>query len=142
MGRKLRHVHAKKDEYVVVHRGCSGGGGSGGGGSSSGFGCFSVLAIILGIYAVFYILINFWHILLTIGAIALIIYFRKPIWSFLKLIWEFCVKKHQQIKAAQQTAKPQRPVQGSTTGPSSNTTIGNSQYINDHPYGKIVQYKD
>ena len=81
MGRKVRHVHAKKNEYIAVHRG-----GSGGGGSSSDMGCLSVLAVIFGIYAVGYILINFWHILLTIGAIALIIYFRKPILSFLKMI--------------------------------------------------------
>ena len=69
----VRHIHARKGEYIAVHRG--------GGSSGSSDGWLVVIGIIGAIVFVCY----FWQIilacLLAAGAIWLIWKFRAPLWG-------------------------------------------------------------
>ena len=49
MGRHIRHIHAKSNEWVRVHRGPSGSGGGGGGGSGWNLGGI-LMAILFGLW--------------------------------------------------------------------------------------------
>ena len=84
----VRHIHAKPDEYIAVHRNHgngSGGGRSGNGGGDEG--CLYIIAIII----VIWIIANIWEILVALAvfcaAIWLIWTFRRPIWR--GLCWIF-----------------------------------------------------
>lgn len=77
----VRHIHAKPDEYIAVHRNHgngSGGGRSGNGGGDEG--CLYIIAIII----VIWIIASIWEILVALAvfcaAIWLIWTFRRPIW--------------------------------------------------------------
>ena len=80
---KIRHVHARRGEYVRVHRN----------GSSSGDG-WGILLFVGGI-AMVILIINFIEVIMWTAAFAGLVYalvrFRKEVWKFIcwsvKLVW-------------------------------------------------------
>jgi len=136
----VRHVHAKPDEYIAVHRDGSYSGGSRSSGDDSGiFGCLLMIAIGFVIYAVFVIVgaivtfvMNYWHILLGGIVFALILWFWGK--SIAKFLWNGVLRLVKSF-TSRKTAGQQNSVRGSSPA----LQIENPQEPVYHPRGKIIQ---
>lgn len=138
MARKVRHVHARSNEYIAVHRGSSGGGG---GSSAGNTGCLTAILCVV----VFYLVIEFWYLILTVAAIIAVIYFWNPICSFSRYVHSLFVNAAQRMqnKINQHSQKNIQQQKSRSHGYSGNNSGNKPQNTErDHPYGKIIQYKD
>lgn len=83
----IRHVHAKRGEYIAVHRNYCHRGGSG-----ETEGCLSLIAFIVVMYLIF----SFWKLIvwgaILIVTVWLIYTFREPIWSAIAALVKWIVR--------------------------------------------------
>ena len=129
----VRHIHAKPDEYIAVHRDGGYTGGSRSSGDDSGFfGCLLMIAIGFVIYAVIVIveavvnfIANYWPVLLAGIALILFIVFCGP--PICKFLWN-------KISRKRQVSAP--PTEVETVSPQIEIEEDDPAY---HPYGKIIQ---
>ena len=136
----VRHVHAKPDEYIAVHRdGGYSGGRRSAGGESDLFGCLLMIAIGFVIYAVFVIVeaivtfvMNYWYILLGGITFALILWFWGK--SIAKFLWNGVLHLVKSF-TSRKTAGQKSPLSSSSPV----LQIENQEEPAFHPRGKIIQ---